>query len=199
MRFIIAMVIGISAAVGVGAAIDWKLAPLAGWDGFGVAVAALIWFDLRRKSPSALSRMVKREDMRATALDAIVSVANVASIGAVVMLISGKDAGVAHMLFGLFSIATSWTAVHTLYALRYAELYYSELEGGIDFNDDKKPYFVDFAYFSFTVGMTYQVSDTNITEAKIRHAVLGHAIISFVFGVAIIATTINSIASIVNG
>lgn len=197
-RFIIAAVIGALAAASIGQSLGWRVAPLAGWDGFVVMLTALIWFDLRRKAPHELAVAVRRDDMRGTVLDAVVLVTSVASIIAAIMLISGKGAGVAHMLFGLFSIVASWATVHTLYALRYAELYYREKEGGIDFNDDAKPHFMEFAYFAFTIGMTYQVSDTNITDAKIRRTVLGQALISFVFGVAIIATSINSIASLIN-
>jgi len=199
MRFIFAAIVGAIVVILGGAIIGWRLAALCGWNGFGLTLTALIWFDLRRQSARALADAVRREDVRGTILDAIVTMASIASIVAVIMLISSKDASVTRMLFGLFSIAMSWATVHTLYALRYAEMYYSKKEGGIDFNNGEKPRFMDFAYFSFTIGMTYQVSDTNIVDVSIRHAVLGHALISFVFGVAIIATSLNSVASLVSG
>jgi uncharacterized membrane protein len=86
--------------------------------------------------------------------------------------------------------------LHTLFTLRYARLYYGGTAGGIEFNADEKPRYTDFAYVSFTLGMTYQVSDTNITTHSIRSAVLGHALLSFLFGSFILATTINLIAGL---
>lgn len=94
------------------------------------------------------------------------------------------------------SIVISWAAVHMLYALRYAAMYYSDPEGGIDFNSKDQPRFSDFLYLAFTLGMTYQVADTDLTTAAFRRVILGHAVLSFIFGTTIIATTINFIASL---
>jgi len=94
------------------------------------------------------------------------------------------------------SVALSWILLHTLFALRYARLYYREPAGGIDFNQDEKPRYTDFAYLAFTLGMTYQVSDTDVTDHRIRATVLGHSLLSFVFGAFILATTINLIAGL---
>jgi len=102
----------------------------------------------------------------------------------------------AHVAFGLASIIISWATVHMLYALRYAAMYYSDPEGGIDFNSDDKPQFSDFLYMAYTVGMTYQIADTDIKTAAFRKVVLGHAALSFVFGTAIIATTINFLVNL---
>ena len=85
----------------------------------------------------------------------------------------------------------------TVYTLRYGELYYVD-DGGIDFNQDEPPTYRDFAYLAFTIGMTYQVSDTNITDPRLRAAVLRHGLLSFVFGTAIIATMINVVAGLVH-
>jgi uncharacterized membrane protein len=83
-----------------------------------------------------------------------------------------------------------------LYALRYAAMYYSDPEGGVDFNSKEQPRFSDFLYMAFTLGMTYQVADTDLTTSAFRKATLGHAVLSFIFGTTIIATTINFIASL---
>jgi uncharacterized membrane protein len=85
--------------------------------------------------------------------------------------------------------------VHTIYTLRYADLYYTG-SGGIDFNQTDDPDYSDFAYLAFTIGMTYQVSDTNLQTKVIRHTALRHAMLSFVFGTAIIAMTINIVAGL---
>jgi uncharacterized membrane protein len=100
---------------------------------------------------------------------------------------------------GVLTIALSWGVVHTVFALRYARLYYSEPVGGIDFKTKtEQPDYRDFAYVAFTIGMTFQVSDTDVTAHKIRRTVLRHALLSFFFGAVILATTVNVIASLLN-
>jgi uncharacterized membrane protein len=81
--------------------------------------------------------------------------------------------------------------------LRYADLYYAA-ESGIDFHDDRAPDYGDFAYVAFTIGMTFQVSDTDIISRRIRMAALRHALLSYLFGIAVIATTINAVGGLLN-
>jgi uncharacterized membrane protein len=95
------------------------------------------------------------------------------------------------------SVMLSWTVVHMVYMLRYAHLYYLEPLGGVDFKQDGNPAYSDFAYMAFTVGMTFQVSDTDITAPRVRAAVLRHALLSYVFGTVILALMINLAAGLV--
>jgi uncharacterized membrane protein len=95
------------------------------------------------------------------------------------------------------SVAVSWGVVHTVYAVRYADLYYRN-DGGITFPGDDEPAYRDFAYLAFTVGMTYQVSDTGLTSPVMRRTVLRHSLLSYVFGTAVIAMTINVVSSLLN-
>ena len=90
----------------------------------------------------------------------------------------------------------AWAAVHTTFAVRYARLYYAGPDGGIDFNSDEPPAYTDFAYLAFTIGMTFQVSDTAIGAKVIRSTALRHGLLSFLFGTVVIATTINLLASL---
>ncbi len=193
VRFSVSTAVGVIVAVMTGYLLEWPLAPLAGWDVFVVALTLQIFADFARDTPDGTAKMARQDALNHSVLDTIVLVTSVASLGAVISLITGKNAGVAHIIFGLVSIMLSWVAVQVLFTLRYATLYYKEDEGGIDFNNKvfRRPRFSDFAYLAFTVGMTYQVSDTVITDYRIRRAVLTHALISFVFGVVIIASTIN--------
>jgi uncharacterized membrane protein len=97
------------------------------------------------------------------------------------------------------TIALSWAVVHTVFALRYAHEYYSPAPGGIDFKSGEyQPDYRDFAYVAFTVGMTFQVSDTDIANRVIRGTVLRHALISYLFGAIIVALMVNIIASLLN-
>jgi uncharacterized membrane protein len=93
-------------------------------------------------------------------------------------------------------VALSWLTVHTLYMLRYGDAYYGDPIGGIDFNEEEPPSYRDFAYVAFTIGMTFQVSDTSLTSKPMRRLALRHALLSFVFGAVILALTINSVASL---
>jgi len=97
---------------------------------------------------------------------------------------------------GLLSVAVSWFTVHTIYALRYALLYYAEPVGGVDFNQEDPPCYRDFAYLALTIGTTFQVSDTDLQTTRVRVTALHHSLLSYLFGAVILAATINLIASL---
>jgi len=97
---------------------------------------------------------------------------------------------------GVLSVALSWGLVHTIYTLRYARRYYTGKDGGVDFHGDEPPNYKDFAYLAFTIGMTFQVSDTDLESREIRVDALHHAMLSFVFGTGILATAINLVANL---
>jgi uncharacterized membrane protein len=142
-----------------------------------------------------------RDDRSPPVADILILMANVASLVAVgYLIVQGHSTHGARqaLLAGLavVSVAVSWALVHTLYMLRYAVLYYSGEVGGINFNQPESPSFIDFAYLAFTIGMTYQVSDTNLETRRIRIAALGHALQSFVFGSVILATVVNLVAGL---
>ena len=122
------------------------------------------------------------------------------AVGVVLVQAGNKSGGSRDVLIGLgvVSVVLAWGVVHTVFALRYARLYYGEPVGGVDFNEQKDPDYRDFAYLAFTIGMTYQVSDTNLTSTSIRRTALHHALLSFVFGTSIIAMMINVVAGLLN-
>jgi uncharacterized membrane protein len=90
----------------------------------------------------------------------------------------------------------AWSVVHTVYSLRYGKLYYADRPGGIDFNAEDAPCYIDFADLALTIGMTFQVSDSNLKTTNIRRTALRHALLSHTFGTLIIATTINLVAGL---
>ena len=97
----------------------------------------------------------------------------------------------------LVSLALAWIFSNTVYAVHYAHLFYGqdkgEDRGGIDFPDCDNPDYWDFVYFSFTLGMTFQTSDVDITSRRVRRIVTGHCLAAFVFNLGVLAFTINSI------
>jgi uncharacterized membrane protein len=122
-----------------------------------------------------------------------------ASLSAIAILLkSAVDADKAsYAAMSLVAILATWALLHTMYTARYARFYYNGAPGGIDFNSDVPPRYVDFYYFSFNLGMTYQVSDTSVTESDIRAEVLAHCLFSYIYGTVIIACTINLVINLV--
>jgi uncharacterized membrane protein len=145
--------------------------------------------------------MATRDDPSPTVAELLVLMANLVSLAAVAyVLVQASSAhGTKQALLAasaVVSVAASWALVHILYMLRYAVLYYSGTVGGIDFNQDELPRFMDFAYVAFTIGMTYQVSDTTLRSSQIRLTALRHALQSFIFGSLILATMVNLVAGL---
>jgi uncharacterized membrane protein len=93
-------------------------------------------------------------------------------------------------------VALAWACVHTVYALRYARLYYAPPLGGIDFPGDDSPDYRDFVYLAFTIGMAFQVSDTGLSQKRIRRVATRHALLAYLFGAVILAVAINSVAGL---
>jgi uncharacterized membrane protein len=121
-------------------------------------------------------------------------------IAVVLLLLLGKtEERPLVALLALAGVAMSWAGLHLMYAARYAYLFYSDAPGGIDFNGNDPPAYRDFLYFSYNLGMTYQVSDNDVSSRTIRVVVLRHCLLSYAFGTVILATTINVVANVVVG
>ncbi len=199
VRISVAVVLGIVVAIMVGDAYGWRFA-VAGW--ITAAGVYVVWTQiiLRGMDADQTCTWATREDPTRWVADAVILSASVASLGGVGYLVaagsrSGAEA-IQAAIVGILTVAASWFAVHTLYTVHYARLYYSGDPGGIDFHDPEPPRFRDFSYVAFTVGMTYQVSDTEINLTSIRATVLRHALVSYLLGAVVLAVTINLIAGL---
>src|SRR3954470_17116449 len=162
------------------------LYPLVAWDVTCAVYLAQVRVTIARSSPEQTRDSARPEDPSPAASDILLLGAAVASFVAVGVVLSQAHTkgGAKDALAGLAvaSLALSWTTVHTIYTLQYARMYYDEkIGGGIDFNQDEMPRYVDFAYLAFTIGMTFQVSDTNFRSSKMRATALRHALLSFLF------------------
>jgi uncharacterized membrane protein len=199
--------VGVSAAIGAVAGtasimvIPWQLAPLLGYDVAAAVFVASIWASIWPLDARQTARHAEREDPTRPAADAILLVAAVASLVAVGYVIvrarmgdGGREA--VQVGFGVVSVVISWLLIHTVFALRYARIYYAGEDGGADFHQEDPPRFSDFAYLSFTIGMTFQVSDTELNTSVFRANVLRHSLMSYLFGTAIVALAINLIAGL---
>jgi uncharacterized membrane protein len=159
------------------------------------------WRALWPMDAESTSRHARRDEFEPRLEEVVVVGWALAGLIAVALLLMlGKtDERSLVALLALIGVAMSWAGLHLMYAARYAYLYYSDTPGGIDFNGDELPAYRDFLYFSYNLGMTYQVSDTAVSSRTIRAVVFRHCLLSYAFGTVILATTINLIASIVLG
>ena len=174
---------------------------LVGWDAAVVIYLGWVWSSVWRLDPRVTAKLAKREDPSTAVAELMVVGAGTAMLVAVGFALAkaGQATGgmKAYLItLGLLSVVLSWTVVHTVYMLRYARAYYGEPVGGIEFNEEEPPTYTDFAYFSFTVGMTFQVADTNITSKPIRRVTLHHALLSYLFGAVLLGLVINVVATL---
>lgn len=202
--------VAVCAAVGVligGAAATvtvWQQAVLLGWIATTLLLLGWIWIEIGRLDAGATRAVASREDASRTASRTIIVLACVASLGAVVLGLhrASSASGALEASLTVTALATvvlSWLLVHTFFVLRYAHLYYGLLPvGGVTFPGVDAPSYREFAYLGFTVGMTYQVSDTAVTDAAFRATVLRHALLSYVFGTAIVASAISVLAGLIS-
>lgn len=171
------------------------------WGVAALVLVSWVWLTVRSMDPDETKAHAQTEDSSRLLADLTVLAASVASLVAIGYTVNtaGKRTGATEALLILLAIgvvAVSWLVVHVIYMLRYGDLYYAEPVGGIDFNDDEPPDYRDFAYLALTLGMTFQVSDTNLTSKSMRRTAIRHALLSFVFVAVIVALTINSVASL---
>lgn len=199
-RFWIALVVGLAAGILTWTLLQrWQVALLA-----VVIVAAaisVVWalIVLWPMDPEQTRARASSEDMDDELGDVamlLILVASLSAIGILLISANDEDKGI-YAALCIGAILTVWAMLHTIYAARYARIYYQDIPGGIDFNSTVPPRYVDFYYFSFNLGMTYQVSDTAVTESHIRDVVLKHCLFSYVYGTVIIACTINLVINLV--
>src|SRR5579859_3164212 len=144
---------------------------LLGWDIAVLIYLAWTWSAIWRLTPGVTARLAKGEDPSTAVAELTVVAAGTAMLVAVGFALVRAGQATGYMKAYLVALGLV-SVVHSVYALRYARAYYSKPAGGIDFNEEEPPNYIDFAYFSFTVGMTFQVSDTNITTKAIRRMTL---------------------------
>jgi uncharacterized membrane protein len=182
----------------------WQLSTLVGWDVAAATYLLWVWTSVGPFSPDETRRFaIKEDNSRPVAHLLVVTACVVSLVGVGFDLLKASeetDAGTDVVLIGaaVLTVVLSWATVHTVFALRYAHEFYSPPIGGIDFKSgrDFAPDYRDFAYVAFGIGMTFQVADTDIQERKIRHTVLIHSMLSYLFGAVILAVTINIVAAI---
>jgi uncharacterized membrane protein len=176
-------------------------AVLGGWDVAAVVFLVWTWHAVWWLDQQESGRRAEREDPTEGLTDVVLLTAAVVSLAAIGVVLGTGQSGksgpqLTDLALAVASVVASWAVVHTVYALKYARLYYAGENGGIDFHGDEPPTYKDFAYLAFTVGMTFQVSDTEINARVIRATLLRHALLAYLFGAVILAGTINLLAGL---
>jgi len=183
---------------------------IATWDTFVFFVLLLAWLTILTTPVHKLRSRAKEQDVSRLVIFVFVVVAACAALFAVGFLISVNKAELrghltAHLILALGTVVFSWSVVHTVFGLRYAHAFYGdsddpgtdEYAGGLLFpGSEQTPDYFDFAYFSFVVGMTCQVSDVQVTSRKMRRLTLVHSVLSFGFNTVILALLINTVSGL---
>jgi uncharacterized membrane protein len=203
-RVLITAAIGLMAGLVAALFTPWQVSVLIGWDVAAVLNIAWVATTVGRFNARETREFATRvDDSRVSAQFLLLGagVASLVGVGFDLFKASQTQAAGKGFLVGMgvFTVIASWAVVHTTYGLRYAHEYYGrDGIGGIDFKagPDYEPDYRDFAYVAFTVGMTWQVSDTDIQTRRIRRTVLVHALFAYLFGAVILAALINVVASL---
>jgi uncharacterized membrane protein len=196
-----ATVVGVIVAVALVLSHHSYAAPQTGWDAAVLTYLGLTVPAIWRLDPAATADKARREDPTRPLADLLLLGAAVASLAALAVVIvrANASSGTTQLILTILavvSVVLSWALVHVTYTLRYARVYYTPPVGGVDFNQDEPPCYADFAYLAFTIGMTFQVSDTALRSRAIRSNALRHALLSYLFGTVILATTVNFVAGL---
>jgi uncharacterized membrane protein len=201
---VIALAAGV-AAFGVAILfMPWQVSITIAWIAAASVFLVWIWINVRGSDGPRTAELATTEDPSRIVADLLLVAASSASLVAVALALlqasteQGTTKDLIIAVAGLCLIV-SWTTVNTVYVLRYASLYYGDVPGGIAFDGEPSPTYADFAYLAFTIGMTYQVSDTPLSTRQIRKTALRHALLSFVFVTSVVAMTINIVAQLFTG
>lgn len=179
------------------------------WIAIALTIILLDWVVIFKAHPREVRKIASLEDSSRVIIFLFVLGASLVSLVAIYLLLKSskgvsEDTAAGYVILAMVAVIVSWWLVHTVFTLRYAHLYYTftgerKIIGGLEFpGDTKDPDYLDFVYFSFVIGMTFQVSDVEISSRHIRRLTLMHALISFAFNTAIVALSINVISGLVS-
>jgi uncharacterized membrane protein len=195
----ISMASGAAAYAAVASRIPFKASTLLAWDTFALVLLAQSLGGIIAADALSTRQRAGADDPGRTLVYVIVVLTSSASLLGATLLVRNPQAlppeliG-ARAVLCLVTVALAWIATHVAFTYRYAHLYYRDDRegiGGLDFPGKQPPAYFDFAYFAFTIGMCFQVSDVCISSHQIRRAVLLHAVISFFYNTAILAFVLN--------
>lgn len=201
VRGVVALLVGLAIGAAITPFLGFAAGLLAGWAALSLTNVAWVLLMVWGMDAAQTRDHARSEDPGRAVARVIAVVGSVVSLGAVaVVLLQTRGASEleSFLLAGIavVSVAGSWALIQVDYMLRVAAVYYADPVGGIDFNQDEEPMYTDFAYFSVGLGMTYQVSDTDVRTNAIRRIVIAQTLLAYLFGAVILATVINLVTGL---
>lgn len=207
VRLLLSVLVGLVVGVVVSVPGSAGLAVLVGITATGVVFVGAGLLALWPMDGHATARSARSEVLRPVSDELVVAVAALAGlIGAILpQLLSHTDEGLPAAVCAVVAVFLCWAGLHLMYATRYADVYYDEEHGGgvnfhLEQDPDREPgegpCYRDFLYLSFGVGMTYGITDTDVSSTAIRSIVLRHAVLSFVFGTVILASVVGVVTGV---
>jgi uncharacterized membrane protein len=177
------------------------------WVVFALTFLIFSWIVIVQRSVQQIRKKATEDDGSVLFVFFMVLISSFSGMLTVLLIIISKDSAIRQsMLFlptCIFGLILSWLMVHTIYIFHYAHKFYdlkvkseNEIVGGLRFPGAEEPDYLDFAYYSFGIGCTFQVSDVSVTSRKIRRITLFHGLLSFVLNTFVVALTINLIAGL---
>ncbi|MFE4229329.1 DUF1345 domain-containing protein [Arthrobacter sp. NPDC056886] len=204
-RALVCVAVGAVAGIITAVALAPALGPLVAWCTAGVTALAWVWRICWRQDPAGTERVAREESVSHVTDNAIIT-ASIASIAAVVVALvqsrnqNGDPTSVALVILGVLGTIVAWALVNTVYALKYARMYFLDHpDGGFDVKQEAQPTYSDFAYFAFTVGMSYAAAEIEPINSEVRRKALFHALLSYFFGTILIAVAINLVTNLGQG
>lgn len=209
-RLIISLAIGVAVFFIFRPDINSLQLALVSWTSCATTLIILNWLIILFADPRSVRNAARIPDYSRLVIFLFIIVASIASLVAVASLLGSERAGHApdrnyHIGLAIATVVISWWLIHTIFSVHYAHMYYDTdtdeggrlSVGGLQFPDTKEPDYLDFVYFGFVIGMTFQVSDVEIADRKIRRMGLLHGVVAFAFNMSIIALTVNLISTLV--
>jgi len=199
-KALIAALIGLVVALAPALLGAPELAPLIGWSVAGCVFLTWAWIKAWPAGPEATGELARQEDRSRRLVDSLITGATFLSLVAVVFALirsQQKDPiGMAAALLAALSVVLAWALVNTVYAFKYARMYYHDDHHRFRFNQDEEPSYSDFAYAAFSIGMSYSASNVKESSTASRKIALGHALLSYFFATFVVAVAINLVVSL---
>jgi uncharacterized membrane protein len=204
-RALLCVAAGLVAGTVAAVAVAPRLGPLVAWCTAAGVALVWVWLICWPQDASGTERLAREESVSHLTDDAIIAACLASIAGVVVALMQSgnqnRDAiSTALVVLGVLGTMVAWAMVNTVYAFKYARMYYlDQAQGGLDFKQEARPTYSDFAYFAFTIGMSFAVSEVEPTSSDTRRRALPHALLSYLFGTVLIAVAINLVTNLGQG
>jgi uncharacterized membrane protein len=208
-RFVIGLLAALGTFLCLHNRVSLAISSIVTWDAFAISSLILAWITIAITHQRSLRAYAKLQDLSRGFISAFVVAAACGALFAVAFLIRTHHAEMrtslaSHVLLALGTVALSWALLNTVFSLHYAHVFYGDSDddnnsshaGGLDFPKEPTPDYFDFAYFSFVIGMTCQVSDVQVTSSKMRRLTLLHGILAFGYNTVILALLINTVSGL---